>query len=80
MHPVSGIVVFVVLWWTVLLAVLPWGVRRIADPAAGHDPGAPDRPRLGKKMLWTTLIASLLWGVVYLIIDLNLISFRQMEQ
>jgi predicted secreted protein len=26
MSPVTGIVVYLIIWWTVLFAVLPWGI------------------------------------------------------
>ena len=37
MTVVSGIVLYVIVWWVVVFAVLPWGVRT----AAPGDPGAP---------------------------------------
>jgi predicted secreted protein len=49
---------FFLIWWVVLFAVLPWGVRsqlESGDTTPGTDPGAPVVPKLGRKLLWTTL-------------------------
>lgn len=75
---VSGVVVFVIVWWTVLFAVLPWGVRRQADPVNGSDAGAPENPMLLKKALWTTGITCVIWVGVYAVVASDLVSFRAM--
>ncbi len=76
---VTGIAVYVVIWWLVIFAVLPWGVRRISDDEVlrGHEGGAPERPRLGLKLAVTTVVAAVLWVIVYLIIESGVISFRE---
>ena len=77
---VSGIAVYVIIWWTVLFAVLPWGIRPAEDPVPGEMPGAPENPRLWTKAGVTTAISAVVWGVVYLLVDSNLISFREMAE
>jgi len=77
MNWVTGVVVFLIIWWTVLFAVLPWGVRRVAQPEDGHDPGAPEKPMLWRKALITTLVSAILWAIAYyVIVNENLLSFR----
>ena len=67
----TAIAIYFIIWWLVLFAVLPWGVRsqqENGDFARGTDPGAPAIPNLGRKLLWTTIIAGVvfaLWHVVY---------------
>ena len=67
----TSIAIYFIIWWTVLFAVLPWGVRSQQDSGAvtpGTDPGAPSIPRLKRKLVWTTIVAGLvfaLWHVVY---------------
>lgn len=77
---VSGIAVYVIVWWVVLFAVLPWGVQPVdaSDIARGHDQGAPQKPRLVLKMAVTTVIAALIWVIIDLIIRYGGISFRDM--
>ena len=62
--------IFFVVWWITLFAVLPIGVttdRAPDDRASGTDPSAPDRPRMGFKVLLTTAIAAAIVGVFYLV-------------
>ena len=64
--------IYFVAWWVVLFAVLPWGVRSQAesgDVAPGTDPGAPAVPNLRAKLVWTTIVATIVFAafeVVYL--------------
>jgi predicted secreted protein len=67
----TSIAIYFLIWWVVLFAVLPWGVRsqhESGEIAPGSDPGAPTIPRLKRKLVWTTIVAALvfaLWDVVY---------------
>jgi len=65
----TGTATFLIVWWLVLFAVLPWGVKPAQRPQIGTEHGAPENPNLWRKALITTLISLLLWGVVFLIID-----------
>lgn len=77
MNWVSGVAVYIIIWWVVIFMVLPWGVQTITadDVRKGHASGAPRRPRLLLKLAVTTLVSAVLWLVVYWIIDSGLISF-----
>lgn len=58
---------FLTIWFVVLFAVLPFGVRsqhETGDYVAGTDPGAPVQPRILAKALWTTLVSLIIFGVV----------------
>jgi len=60
--------IFFLIWWVVLFAVLPWGVRRqdeAGDVAPGTDPGAPAVPYLGRKLIWTTVVSLLIFAACY---------------
>ena len=51
----------------VLFAVLPWGVRsqeESGEVAPGTDPGAPAAHRVWSKLLWTTVIAGVVFGIL----------------
>lgn len=70
-------VVFVLIWWVVLFAVLPFGTRPVdAAPEAGGWRGTPERPMLGRKMVVTTLITAVLWLGAMAIIRSDWLSFR----
>jgi predicted secreted protein len=66
-----ALALYATIWWIVLFAVLPLGVRS-ADEAGeerpeGADPGAPVAPQLAKKALLTTVIAAIVFALVALI-------------
>ena len=68
MNWVAGVIVFVLLWWCVFFAVLPWGVRGLhetGETVEGAEPGAPSRPMLGRKAAVTTGLAAVLWAIIY---------------
>jgi predicted secreted protein len=73
---VSSVVVFILAWWTVLFAILPWGSHPPEAPEAGHEPGAPARPRLALKFAVTTALAAAIWAVVFTLVELDVFSFR----
>lgn len=64
----SGLAIYFVLWWVVLFAVLPFGARsqqESGEVSLGTDPGAPVLARMGRKLLWTTLISSVIFGFAF---------------
>jgi predicted secreted protein len=73
----TGIVTYLIIWWVVLFAVLPWGVRQQQEVEPGHDPGAPANPQLLRKAVATSVIAAVLWLIAYFIVDAGLLNFRQ---
>ncbi len=75
---ITGLAVYVIIWWLVIFMVLPWGVRRIApeDLGAGEDPGAPEKPRMVLKLVITTVVSGVVFGLFYLVMISGVISFR----
>jgi len=79
-----AIAIYLVIWWTVLFAILPIGVRTQAEDGAvvpGTPASAPTRPRLVRVALLTTLVSALLfaglWAAVrYNVIDLGVLLGR----
>jgi len=60
----TALAIYFIIWWVVLFAVLPWGVRSQEESGTvspGTDPGAPSVPKLKQKLVWTTLVS----GVVF---------------
>ena len=76
----SSLFVYFVAWFIVLFMVLPWGAHRPERSEPGHAESAPDRPRLALKFAVTSLLAALVWLVVFLVIEADLISFRDMAK
>jgi len=77
MNPFTGVVLFTMIWWTVLFMVLPFGVRPVAeaDDATGWR-GAPERAQIGRKLVVTTMVSVVLWGAAYVVIRSEWLSLR----
>ena len=78
MDLVSGVVVFILLWWWVFLMALPFGVKAPNEIEAGHASSAPEHPRIKLKMLVATVVSSGLFIIVYWIIESEFISLSSM--
>lgn len=78
MDIVSGVVVYVLLWWWVLFMVLPFGAKAPEQVEEGHATSAPAKPRMMLKLIITTALSAILFIFVYLIIASNIFSFRDL--
>ncbi|MFN3584691.1 DUF1467 family protein [Phenylobacterium sp.] len=78
MGPITAIAIYLTIWWTVLFAVLPWGVQSHheagIDRGDGGDPAAPVNPRLKQKFLTTTWISALVFAAIWAVIQFGLIK------
>ena len=74
------LVVFVVVWWLVFLMALPFGVPQPEEVEPGHDPGAPENPRVMLKALIATAIAAALTGAAVAAVEYEVIAFRAMME
>ena len=72
MGPVTAIAIYLVLWWVVLLGILPLGVTSHAeagiDKGDGGDPGAPVDPKLKRKFITTTWVSAIVFAIVWLVV------------
>ena len=74
-----AIAIYVVLWWTVLFAVLPIGVRTQGEDGSvvpGTPESAPSAPRLLRVVLITTLISGLLFAACWAAVRYGLIDLQ----
>jgi predicted secreted protein len=75
----TAIAIYFVIWWVVLFMVLPWGVRSQEESGAvsqGTDPGAPAVPRLWWKLVWTTMLASVVFAVCAVVYSSRLVTLQ----
>ncbi|MFJ5487477.1 DUF1467 family protein [Hansschlegelia beijingensis] len=72
---VSWAAVYFIIWWTTLFAVLPFGARSQSDAGEitpGTEPGAPFSARLGRIIVITTIVATIIFAGVYLLLTQEL--------
>ena len=74
----TALAIYFIIWWVVLFAVLPFGVRNAAEAGEvvepGHDPGAPAIPALKAKLVWTTVVASVVFAICWTVYVYRLVT------
>jgi predicted secreted protein len=63
-----GVVLYIMIWWMTLFAVLPLGVRtqgEAGDVVAGTPESAPAKPRILRAMLINTVVAAFVFALVW---------------
>lgn len=62
----TGLAIYFVIWWIALFLTLPFGVRSQHEDgvgAPGTDPGAPVLTQMRRKLIWTTVISAVIFGL-----------------
>jgi len=78
----TSVAIFFIIWWVVLFTVLPWGIRSQAETGEvvpGSDPGAPALPKLKSKLVWTTLVAAIVFAAFQVIYRYRLIGLDDLS-
>jgi predicted secreted protein len=69
----SALAIYFIIWWTVLFAVLPLRVRNAGEAGesvvGGNDAGAPVHHGLMWKAKVTTVVAAVVFALVYLAVS-----------
>ena len=78
----GAIVLFAVLWFLALYMILPLFVRsqeEAGEVEPGTSAGAPDQPLMKKKLIWTTVAATVMWVIAFSIIESGVISIEDIS-
>lgn len=76
----TGLVVFLIVWWILLFTVLPFWIKSVDKTEdAGISGGAPETPNLKKKFLVTTGLSAIIWLVIFISVQTNLIDFHSIS-
>ncbi len=61
-----SLAIFFMMWWIILFAMLPFGMRRTQEEAGDVTPGseasAPERPRMLRVIILTTVVTCTLFA------------------
>ena len=71
---ISGIVVYIIMWWVAFFSVLPLKVKRQEKPLKGTDPGAPENPHLLFKFLLASGIAATMWVIYFTLVQTGVLN------
>jgi predicted secreted protein len=74
---VTGIVVYILVWWLTLFTMLPLWITPAEPSDPGHATGAPQRPRLLLKVALTTVLSAVIWLGIYIVVSQPWFSFRE---
>jgi len=79
----TAIAIYFVLWWTTLFATLPFRMKSQVE--AGHvvegtEPAAPMLPQMGKRMLWNSVVAAIVFALFYITFYVFDFSFDSIPQ
>lgn len=80
MNLLFGVVVYFVVWWITLFAILPLGVRsqvEAGEVVPGSDTGAPARPDLVRKVVLTTIVSAIIFVGLAAIVRFNLLPLEK---
>ena len=73
----GSIVIYVIMWWIVFFSLLPIDVNRNKNyKIDGEDSGSPENPKIIKKFIYTTVISSVLFLIVFYLVNYNYLSLR----
>ena len=76
----TALAIYFVIWWVTLFAVLRWGVRsqhEAGEMTPGTDPGAPTLANVKLKLVWTTIVASVVFAAWFVVYFFRLITLDQ---
>jgi predicted secreted protein len=78
----SAVAIYFIIWWMTLFVVLPFGVKNAAEMGeevdGGNDAGAPIVHGLAWKAIVTTLVATLVYALVYWALANNVLEQLQL--
>tara|TARA_B100000963_G_C22458820_1_gene594680 strand:- start:400 stop:654 length:255 start_codon:yes stop_codon:yes gene_type:complete len=80
----GSIIIYVMIWWIVFFSILPIGIqsnkKSFKESIEGIDPGAPKNPKIAKKFFITTIITSILFIMIYYLVENELFDLRKFLQ
>jgi len=71
----SAIAIYFIIWWIVLFAVLPWGIRTQQEEGVvvpGSEPSAPARMRFLKLIVANSIVAGIVFAAFYALLHSGL--------
>ena len=81
MSTTGSLIVFIIIWWIVFFSVLPLGIKsetkKFTEKVSGNDPGAPKNPNIGKKFIYTTVITSIIFVGIFMLVKYDYLNLRR---
>lgn len=78
----GAIVVYALLWFICLLIIMPRGQPTQAEVGhvePGTPSGAPSTLNIQRKLLLTTIVATVIWLIIFLIVSFDVITLDDLD-
>ena len=70
-------IIYIIIWWIIFFAILPIDVNRVkTTKVEGEDPGSPENPKMLKKFIYCTVITTILFTIIYILMKFEYLNLR----
>ena len=70
-------IIYIIIWCIVFFAILPIDVERHKSIKIDvEDPGSPENPKMLKKFIYCTVITTVLFTLIYLLMKFEYLNLR----
>jgi len=72
-------ILYIIIWWIIFFSILPIDVDRNKPvEIEGEDSGSPQNPKMLKKFLYCTLITTIIFGILFVLMKFEYLNLRNM--
>ena len=74
----GSLIIFVSIWWIIFFSLLPIDVdRKHKELVEGVDKGSPENPKIIKKIIYTTIITSIIFIGIFMLVKYDYLNLRR---
>ncbi len=75
----GSLIIFVLIWWIIFFSILPIDVdRKHKEMIEGVDKGSPENPRIFKKLIYTTILSSIIFIGILMLVKYDYFNLRKL--
>ncbi|MFL2895564.1 MAG: DUF1467 family protein [Candidatus Pelagibacter sp.] len=75
----GSLIIFVLIWWIIFFSLLPIDVdRKHKEMIEGVDKGSPENPRIFKKLIYTTILSSIIFIGILMLVKYDYFNLRKL--
>ena len=74
----GSLIIYVLIWWIIFFSLLPIDVdRKHKEMIEGVDKGSPENPKIIKKIIYTTIITSIIFIGIFMLVKYDYLNLRR---
>ena len=74
----GSLIIFFLIWWIIFFSLLPIDVeRKHKEMVEGADKGSPENPKIIKKIIYTTIITSIIFIGIFMLVKYDYLNLRR---